>query len=53
VTNTLSEPRVELTAETLAAVPRLLFEESGRDLLSIGIGKAIGRVLGDKGESNR
>ncbi len=51
VTNTLDDPHVEMTAATLAAIPKLLFQASGLDTLTLGIGKslgeAIGRVLGD------
>ncbi|MEM9177825.1 MAG: AsmA-like C-terminal region-containing protein, partial [Myxococcota bacterium] len=50
VTNTLSEPEVEMTAETLAAVPKLLFQGIGLDTITKGIGRGVGdaldRVLG-------
>ena len=34
-----------MTRETLAAVPKLLFQATGLDTLTIGVGKAIGRAL--------
>jgi hypothetical protein len=46
VTNTLAEPKIEMTKETLAAVPRLLLQGGGLDKLVVGVGKALGRLLG-------
>ncbi|MCA9504224.1 MAG: DUF748 domain-containing protein [Myxococcales bacterium] len=42
----LGAPEVSMTPETLLAVPKLLFQATGLDTLSIGVGKAIGRALG-------
>ena len=41
VTNTLDDPKVEMTKETLAAVPKLLFQATGLDTITLGIGKGI------------
>jgi len=46
VTNTLSEPKITMTKETLAAIPKLLFQATGLDTLATGVGKAIGLALG-------
>ena len=46
MTHTLSDPKVEMTAETLAVLPRLLFQATGLDTLAIGLGEAIGRAFG-------
>jgi hypothetical protein len=46
VTNTLSDPKIVMTKETLAAIPKLLFQATGLDTLATGVGKAIGRALG-------
>jgi hypothetical protein len=45
VTQTLDDPKVTMTAETLAAVPKLIFQATGLDTLTIGIGKGVGRAL--------
>ncbi len=45
VTNTLDEPKVVMTKETLAAVPKLLFQATGLDTITLGIGRGIGKVL--------
>jgi hypothetical protein len=45
VTNTLSDPNVVMTKSTLAAVPKLLFEATGLDTITLGIGKSVGKVL--------
>jgi len=45
VTNTLAEPKIVMTSETLAALPKLLFQGTGFDTLAIGLGKALGRFL--------
>ncbi len=45
VTNTLSEPKVEMTAKTLVAVPQLIFKASGLETLTLGVGRSIGRSL--------
>ncbi len=45
VTNTLSEPEVKMTAETLAAIPKLLFQGIGLDTITKGIGREMGRAL--------
>ena len=50
VTQTLSDPKVEMTAETLAALPRLLFQATGLDGLATGLGEAIGRALGGRSD---
>jgi hypothetical protein len=47
VTNTLSDPKVVMTGETLAAMPKLLFQATGLDTITLGVGKAIGRILGN------
>jgi hypothetical protein len=52
VTNTLADPKLRMTPETLAAVPRLLIQATGLDALSTGVGKALGRVLGGAREGN-
>lgn len=41
VTNTLDDPKVVMTSETLAAVPKLLFQATGLDTITLGIGKGI------------
>lgn len=41
VTNTLGDPKVQMTPETLAIVPKLLFQGTGLDTLTIGIGKGL------------
>jgi hypothetical protein len=46
VTNTLTEPKVVLTKETLAAIPKLLLQATGLDTLTLGIGKALGEGVG-------
>ena len=46
VIHTPSDPKVEMTAETLAVLPRLLFQATGLDTLAIGLGEAIGRAFG-------
>lgn len=45
VTNTLAEPEVEMTAETLAAIPKLLFQGIGLDTITLGIGREVGKAL--------
>ena len=50
VTHTLAEPKIEMTPRTLVAIPKLLFKASGLDTLTLGVGRAIGRVLGGGGE---
>jgi hypothetical protein len=47
VTNTLSEPKIEMTSKTLAGVSELLFEATGLEALGLGLGRALGRALGD------
>jgi hypothetical protein len=49
VTNTLSDPKIAMTKETLAAIPKLLFQATGLDTLATGVGNAIGRALGGGG----
>lgn len=55
VTSTLDAPKVVMTPETLAAVPKLLFQGIGLDTITQGIGKGVGRaidrVLGTGGKS--
>ncbi len=46
VTNTLAEPKIVMTKATLAAVPKLFLQATGLDTLAIGVGRALGRVLG-------
>jgi len=46
VTNTLSDPKVEMTADTLAAIPKLLLQGAALDKLAVGVGRALGRLLG-------
>ena len=46
VTNTLAEPEIVMTKDTLAALPKLLFQAMGLDTLAIDVGRALGRVLG-------
>jgi len=46
VTNTLNEPKVVMTKETLAVVPKLLLQGTGIDTLTLGIGKGIGKGVG-------
>jgi len=50
VTHTLSDPKVEMTAETLAALPGLLFQATGLDGLATGLGEALGRALGGRSD---
>ncbi|MBJ20508.1 MAG: DUF748 domain-containing protein [bacterium] len=45
VTNTLDDPKVVMTKETLAAVPKLLLQATGIDTITLGIGKGVGKVL--------
>jgi len=45
VTNTLSDPKVVLTKSTLAALPKLLFQATGLDTITLGIGKGVGKAL--------
>lgn len=52
VTNTLADPKLRMTPETLAAVPKLLIQATGLDALSTGVGKALGRVLGGARDGN-
>lgn len=46
VTNTLAEPHIELTKDTLLALPNLLFRAIGIDTLGSGVAEAFGRLLG-------
>jgi hypothetical protein len=46
VTNTLSQPKIVMTPKTLAAIPDLLFKAVGLDTLTLGLGRFLGRVLG-------
>jgi hypothetical protein len=50
VTGTLSDPKVEMTAETLAALPKILFQATGLDSLAIELGEAFVRALGARGD---
>jgi len=50
VTNTLSEPKIEMTAKTLVAVPQLLFKASGLETLTLGVGRSIERSLNGNGK---
>ena len=45
VTNTLSDPKVVMTKSTLAALPKLLFQATGLDTITLGIGKSVGKAL--------
>jgi hypothetical protein len=46
VTNTLVDPKIEMTPATLAAVPKLLLQGTGLDTVVIGVGKSLSRLLG-------
>ena len=46
VTNTLAEPKIVMTRDTLAAVSDLLIQATGLDTLTKDLGRALGRVLG-------
>lgn len=46
VTGTLDAPEITMTSETLAAVPKLLFQATGLDTLTLGVGRALERALG-------
>jgi hypothetical protein len=48
VTGTLDAPEITMTSETLAAVPKLLFQATGLDTLTLGVGRALERALGGK-----
>jgi hypothetical protein len=50
VTNTLTEPKIEMTSETLAALPKLVFQGTGLDTLAVDVGRALGRFLGGGGD---
>ena len=52
VTNTLSKPKVVMSPKTLAAIPKLLIQAAGLDALTLGVGRALGRLLGE-GKSSR
>lgn len=52
VTNTLSEPKVVMSSKTLAAISKLLIKAAGLDALTLDVGRALGRLLGD-GKPNR
>ncbi len=41
-----------MTPETLAAVPRLLIQATGLEVLSTGVGKALEQVLGGARDGN-
>ena len=45
VTTTLNDPKVVMTKSTLAAVPKLLFQATGLDTITLGIGKGVGKAL--------
>ena len=45
VTNTLNDPKVVMTKSTLAAVPKLLFQATGLDTITLGIGKGVGKAI--------
>ena len=52
VTNTLSDPKVSLTVETLAAVPKLLFLTTGIDqMIGQTVGETVGGIVGKIGET--
>jgi hypothetical protein len=46
VTNTLAEPKIEMTSDTLAALPKLILQGTGLDALAVDVGRALGRFLG-------
>lgn len=46
VTRTLDDPKVSMTRETLAVVPKLLFQGTGIDTITKGITKGIGKGVG-------
>ena len=46
VTNTLNDPKIKMTAETLAAIPKLLFQATGVDRIAVGVGKKVGEAIG-------
>jgi hypothetical protein len=46
VTNTLDDPKIVMTKETLAAIPKLLFQGTGLDTITFGIGKTVGDAIG-------
>ena len=46
VTNTLSDPKIEISKEALAALPKLIFQGTGLDNLAVDVGRALGRFLG-------
>lgn len=50
VTNTISEPKIEMTPKTLVAIPDLIFKATGLDTLTLGVGRALGRVLRGAGK---
>jgi len=50
VTNTLTEPKIEMTSETLAALPKLVFQGTRLDTLAVDVGRALGRLLGGGGD---
>lgn len=45
VTNTLTDPKVVMTKETLAAIPKLMFQATGLDTITLGIGKSVGQAI--------
>jgi hypothetical protein len=46
VTNTLADPKIVLTKEALAALPKLIFQGTGLETLAVDVGRALGRFLG-------
>ena len=46
VTNTLDDPKIVMTKENLAAIPKLLFQGTGLDTITFGIGKTVGDAIG-------
>ena len=46
VTNTLDDPQIVMTKETLAAIPKLLFQATGLDTITLGIGKTVSDAIG-------
>jgi hypothetical protein len=50
VTNTLADPKIVMSKEALAMLPRLIFQGSGLDKLAVDVGRALGRFLGGDDE---
>jgi len=50
VTNTLADPKIVMSKEALAMLPRLIFQGPGLDKLAVDVGRALGRFLGGDDE---